>query len=143
MSTNDVIQIINVLSEKLGTTAENLYAVLIEQAKVYAVKGILLALLSVAIVCTAAVFTWQIFFKPRYEINGYSEKEKVSAFAYFNQDIDSDGKIVILVILEAILLILAVIFTIVFFCIVSSLLNALINPDFWALDYILKALKQE
>lgn len=63
MTAHNVNQIIDVLSDKLGTTAEQVFSVLTAQAKVYAIKGAFFCIAYLAFIILTAVFVHRFFLK--------------------------------------------------------------------------------
>lgn len=141
MATNDITQIINVLAEKLGTTTDQIYSVLLAQAKIYTIKGTVLCLVYTIIITITAILTWEIFLKKSCEIELYNGVKKCTVFTKW---IDEDETATYFAVGGAytVLLIASLILLFVLFGTLSNVVNALLNPHFWALDYILTTIAQ-
>ena len=141
MATNDLTQIINVLAEKLGTTTDQIYSVLLAQAKIYTIKGTVLCLVYTIIIAITAILTWEIFLKKSCEIELYNGVKKCTVFTKW---IDEDETATYFAVGGAytVLLIASLILLFVLFGTLSNVVNALLNPHFWALDYILTTIAQ-
>ncbi|MCI8844524.1 MAG: hypothetical protein HFF08_10510 [Oscillospiraceae bacterium] len=61
MKGDDITQAVEILADKLGTTAEKLYNVLIDHAWAEAIKGIVGIIVCIALIAIWAVYTYRVF----------------------------------------------------------------------------------
>ena len=141
MATNDLTQIINILAERLGTTTDQIYSVLLAQAKIYTIKGTVFCLVYTIIIAITAILTWKIFLKKSCEIERYNGVEKCTVFSKWVCEYETETSLVVIGAYVA-LLIVSLILVFVLFGTLSNVVNALLNPHFWALDYILTTIAQ-
>lgn len=108
-------KIIEQIAQKLGTTAEYLWAVLIKQAPVDATVSLVQVIATVCI----SVFLWRLHVKlsnPDHQLN-YDDN--------FSSSILMGGALSV-----CFILLLVAFFTI------PDIINGYFNPEFWAIDYI-------
>lgn len=117
---DNTAKLIEQLAAKMGTTSEYLWGVLMHQAPVNATITLLQFFL-------IGVAWYWLYRGHKYLLN---EDNK------FNYE-DYNGMNIIMGIVAALLLII----TIVAFFSIDLVINGYFNPEFWALDYVLRALK--
>jgi hypothetical protein len=115
-----IINLLEKLSSKLGTTMEHLWNILIHQAYIEAFKNIII--ISFFIILEMLIFKYVI----RYN--------KIKNFA----DIESDFEF-IAVLLFIVILVFIIVITL---NLVPETVDAIFNPEYWALNHILKLIKQ-
>ena len=115
--------VIQQMADKLGTTSQYLWSVLLKQAPVYVVISVIEAV----IFC---VFIY-LYFK-------FLPKMKALADDYSN-----DGAAMTAVICIIGGAILSGIFILAIFVMFESAVTALVNPEYWALDKLLSAIKRK
>jgi len=119
-TTNDLIQM---LAEKLGTTATHLWQVLIHQAPISSTNSI------IQIICLLIISI--IFYKIVRRLYKLSDSS--------DSDFDWDDNVGVAVVCAAFAIVLLVVWIIYFFKI-NDIINGYVNPEYWALDHILDAL---
>ena len=112
------------LAEKLGTTSEYLWSVLLKQAPIDATVG----LIQLIIVCVVIYLLYKLHIKfmgdmPSDENNNYTQ-------SYYNS---SDGYIAMMVVAG----IVVTIFLIICVCSIGSIVSGYFHPEYWALHEIL------
>lgn len=112
-----IINVINVLSEKLGVATNYIYPLLIKQARIDAITGIFYNLLSIIMLVVAF-----IMFKSLIKFENERNAETNSAIG-------------------ATAILLAIIGIIVLIFNFQSTLNALFNPEWYAINNILQQIK--
>ena len=119
MNETSLASAIDALARKLGVAASEVYRVLIAQARVSAIKSVIVLVLMLALIAFAVWITRKVF----------KDWDKLEYDAEF-------GVALFVVILDLCA------FVAVFFvgAAVSNIISALANPQFWALDYILSHL---
>lgn len=115
---NETASLLNKLADKLGTTAENLWAILLHQAPVDA---------------TVTLIQSVIFLLTPFIV--YKVHRRIEKMEYGYGENDAYG---ILMILSAIV---SVVLVIIVICSISTIINGYLNPQYWALEKILDTLK--
>lgn len=138
MTARDVSQIIDVLSDKLGTTADQIFSVLTAQAKIYAIKGVLFCFAYLAFIILTAVFVHRFFLKKSCEIRQYGGAKRVTVFSKL-ADNEEIGACSALSVIGVLLVSISFVMAFIMVSLASDIINAIFNPEFWALDYFLKA----
>ena len=138
MTARDVSQIIDVLSDKLGTTADQIFSVLTAQAKIYAIKGAFFCIAYLAFIILTAVFVHRFFLKKSCEIKQYGGAKRVTVFSKL-ADNEETGACAALSVIGVLLVARSFVMVVVIDSIASNIIDAIFNPEFWALDYFLKA----
>jgi len=118
----ETIKLIEQLAQKLGTTSEYLWLVLLKQAPISATISLIQIILT--IVAGIALFKMNKHFS--------DDDNKLS---YYNADF--------LPLPMAIATVLWAIFAIAGFFYIGDIFNGYFNPEFWALDYIFNSLKSK
>ena len=118
---NQLVIMLGAIADKLGTTVEMLWGILLNQAKVSAV----LSLIYIGFVLIMGGSIYVLHKKFSKQINGYSD---------YNMYEEKDGLGVLMTVLTALWICLAVggIFEI------ENAITALLNPEYWALQEILE-----
>ena len=137
MTARDVSQIIDVLSDKLGTTADQIFSVLTAQAKIYAIKGAFFCIAYLAFIILTAVFVHRFFLKKSCEIKQYGSTKKVTVFSKL-ADNEETGACAALSAIGVLLVSMSFVLVFIIDSIASDIINAIFNPEFWALDYLLE-----
>jgi uncharacterized Tic20 family protein len=115
---NETTLLLNKLAEKLGTTADNLWAILLHQAPVDATITLVQSIL---FVLTPFIV--------------YRVHCRIEKMEYRYGENDAYGLLMILAaVVSAILVIIAV-------CSMDTIVNGYLNPQYWALEKILDTLK--
>ena len=138
MTARDVSQIIDVLSDKLGTTADQIFSVLTAQAKIYAIKGAFFCIAYLAFIILTAVFVHRFFLKKSCEIKQYDGAKRVTVFSKL-ADNEEIGACSALSVIGVLLVSMSFVMAFIMVSLASNIINAIFNPEFWALDYFLKA----
>lgn len=134
MTTEDILEAIDVIAEKLSVPASKLYEVLYAQAKVYAVVGCIKILFGIGVIAFTVWLSKKLFWEPVEDCCGY----KVSRMnAWLDED---ELRFGFFTIAEIVAVVFSLIFAVVIVVDASSVITALLNPDFWVADYILKLL---
>ena len=134
MNTDNLTSALNLLAEKLGVAVNEIYGVLIAQARVVAIKTPLLVLCYGLIIFAAVLLAKKCFFEKKYE--NYCGK-KVSLMQHLN-DGDDAAALVVLVLMNLMMCVVAIVLSIKIVNTISACVTAWVNPKFWALDYILE-----
>lgn len=120
-------EIIDNLASKLGVAASEVYGILIYQSSVEVVKSIFGCVL-----CIVGLFLW-IFVVKKLFINrdglGKTIAEKI-------EDGSAIGPSVMLCFLAIGLVVLAIIMICTLFCSIQTIIQCLMNPEYWALKQI-------
>ena len=138
MTARDVSQIIDVLSDKLGTTADQIFSVLTAQAKIYAINGAFFCIAYLAFIILTAVFVHRFFLKKSCEIKQYDGAKRVTVFSKL-ADNEEIGACSALSVIGVLLVSMSFVMAFIMVSLASNIINAIFNPEFWALDYFLKA----
>jgi amino acid transporter len=110
-------KLIESLAQKLGTTSELLWSVLLKQAKIQAIT----TLFQIGLIIVFGLILYHLHIK---FLNEYRYEEH-----------DSIG-----IIMTTALAFFAVLFFAAFFSI-DSVINGFFNPEYWALDQVLRSIK--
>lgn len=124
---DQIIQLIESLADKLGTTSEYIWKVLIEQAPITAITEILFIFFVIA--GSIILYFLHRKFSKKPDENGdeiYTLYEKYDDFLA--------GVMIALTVLFIILLIVSAF-------LIENIINAFFHPEYWALQEILKSLK--
>lgn len=108
------------LADKLGTTTEYLWSVLIDQALISAINSMIF--IGITIIVT--------FFTLKYHIK-FSKEDSEGNSMYYNQEELLTGPMVFIGMACIVMIILSLVF-------LSNLSTALFNPEYWALEKILE-----
>jgi flagellar biosynthesis protein FlhB len=120
MSDDKIANLLEELANKLGTTMEHLWNILMHQAYIEAFKNIML----IALFIIAGILTL------RYTIK-YNKGKSI-------EDIDNDFGSIAVIILSIVISV----FTIaIIVCFVPETVDAIFNPEYWALNHILKLIR--
>jgi uncharacterized BrkB/YihY/UPF0761 family membrane protein len=104
------------LAKKFGTTAEHLWAVMVKQAYISAASELLFFILFGGVLLFGAVKIWGAI--QAYE-EGYYKREAKEMFWIIGGFVGGG-------------------FLLVFYCFISSAIQRVANPEFWALQQIIK-----
>lgn len=132
MKGNNITQMVELLADKLGNTAEKIYAALIGHARAEAVKGTVGIIACIALIAIWAVYTYKVFLK---------EREDGTLFETAWDNLDSLVKAAIFIITEFCLGLAAIICAIVIATTIPETIDAVLDPKYWAISQILKTLK--
>jgi len=116
-------EIIQEIAEKLGTTAEHLWGVLIKQAGINAITDVIIATITI---CVFA-FTFKYVMKKTHV------PEKTEEERYPTAEWDDE----LGVLAHIILLIFAIIAASITLASIYTVITALLNPEYWALKQII------
>jgi len=116
-------RLIEQLAQKLGTTAEYLWSVLVAQAKVEAIIGI--ALVSSTILLTVLLI---------YLHNKFSKESNEEMSIYY----DKEEIVIIPMVIGAITVFILIIASL---CSIGTIITGLTNPEYWALKEVLNSIK--
>ena len=116
-------KLIEQLAERLGTTAEYLWAVMLSQAQVYAITT---SIEIIAIIIMGVVLV-------HYHMKFAKEKDGISLYEEYDL-----GLPILMGVLAIFWFLLAVVG---FFCI-SNIVTAIVNPEYWALDKLLDTINK-
>lgn len=120
MLDDKITNLLEKLADKLGTTIEHLWNILIHQAYVEAFKNI--AIIAFFIIAEILIFKYTI---------KYNKGKSL-------EDIDNDFKSIAVIILSIIISV----FTIAIIgCLIPETVDAIFNPEYWALTHILKLIR--
>lgn len=109
--TEEIVNLLDILAEKFGTTVDMLWGAMIEQAMLSALAGIFTALFAFIIASVAVKALWKAS-----EDWSSLDQEPARGFA-------------------AVALGLVILYAVIN---IPNLLTQLINPEFWAINHILK-----
>lgn len=130
------LEMLQAFAEKLNTTAEYLWQVMVRQALVAGVTDLVI----VAVWIAVAVATWKVhkhlskpFDKP--EDGGYSWEKGTITCLYFRND---SGPLIAMCVFAVVLLGAGVG---VLVGVVPDMITAFLNPEYWALKEILRVVK--
>lgn len=137
MTANDAKQIIDVLSEKLGTTADQIFVVLTSQAKVYAIKNVLFCIAYLALIIITFVFVRHFFLIQSRQVETYSGIKQCTIFSKLVDD-EELVSIASLIVIGILLVIISFAIILTMPSIISNTINAIFNPEFWAMNYLLE-----
>lgn len=115
---NETASLLNKLADKLGTTADNLWKILLHQAPVDATITLIQCLLFLLVPFIV-----------------YKVHRRILKMEYGYGENDGYGIIMILAAVISAILVIVVIFSI------GTIINGYINPQYWALEKILDTLK--
>ena len=118
------VKLVEQLAQKLGTTTDYLWSVLLKQAPISA----LVDLIYFVLVCIGGYFLLKTHKNFSKEVGGHSSK-------YYCNDALAPIMIVVVCIW-------AILFIIAFFSI-GDVINGFVNPEYWALNKILSSLKPD
>lgn len=117
----ETVELLEKLADKLGTTSEYLWSVLVNQAYVNAIGEVIFILIATAF--SYAMCKMHLHFMDRDNEYSYYEKEEVLGIP---------------MIIGAIVMVLLIIGCI---CSVRSIVTGVLNPEYWALEQILETIK--
>jgi hypothetical protein len=124
-------KLISDLANKLGTTADHLWSVLIKQAPIAATWGIMQLFIDGAMMIILWIVARKMFMRAHFLENDDSQ--------YAN---DTENKVIGLWIGGAIVAFIAVVFTIGFVCgdlgELQVTISGFLNPEYWALKQVMK-----
>lgn len=118
------MQALNVLANKLGTTAEYLWGVLLKQAPITGLTKLL-----VVIVCVSAAVMWF-----RFVLRKTSKPPVREGVPFPSADWDNDLGAPLAWVSVFLLAFLALVVTI---SLIPTIVSAMLNPEYWALTQIL------
>lgn len=117
-------KLVEQLAQKLGTTTEYLWSVLLRQAPISALTDLIYFVL----VCIGGVFILKAH-------KNFSKENERRDSKYYDNDA-----------LAPIMIVVVVIWTVLFlaaFFSIGNIVNGFFNPEYWALDEILSSLKTD
>lgn len=120
---NELTQLLQQLAEKLGTTTEYLWSVLIQQAPISAAT----TLLQIIIIVIAGFFLYKLHRK-------FSKKSEAGRSMYWDHEEALEAPMIIAAIIW-------VIFCIILFFHINNMITGFLNPEYWALKEILDTIK--
>lgn len=135
MTEQTVLSAINMLAEKLGVAASQIYPVLRAQAKLSVITSGIKIVICVLFITFAVWFTRELFLSKKYDSYG----EKVTFFKRLIDD-DKEGTFILFCVTDIVLVVSSIIFAFCLFSIIQNAITATFNPDFWILKYILSVL---
>lgn len=107
------------LADKLGTTTEYLWSVLIDQALISAINGIVFIFITIVVT----------FFTLKYHIK-FSKEASNGYSVYYNQE----ELLIVPMLFVGMVCIIMIIMSLIT---LSDIITALLNPEYWALEKIL------
>lgn len=134
---NNLNDVINNLANKLGVAAEQIYPVLIAQARVSAIQTAISLVIELAVIFAAVYFTKKAYFTKRSVGDGAEEMTLRNQIEYVYGSTYSCGFASFVLCLDF----LALLCLVAAFCDTESFITAVANPEFWALDYVLGLLE--
>ena len=127
----DVMQGLKFLAEKLGATREKVYDVLLSQARVEAVKGIIQIIACSAVIAFCMVWLYKIFLRPGRETKAVSLFEKVCGD-------DRDTMMTFLMIVGFLLVVFSILCVVSLLSTAPKTIDVILNPEYWAMERILR-----
>jgi uncharacterized membrane protein len=122
---NETTELLKVLADKLGTTSEYLWGVLLSQAPISATVNLLLLLL--------AIVGWVVF----YRAHKYLSKEIPDNRYRYTRYQENDAAPVIMIIAGVVL----VVYSLIMICSIESIVAGYFNPEYWALNKVLRVVQ--
>ena len=119
----EVLAKLDALAQKLGVTAQYLWAILVRQARIEAIQEIICLVLSCAVVCVAALWLRSII-------------KRVKSFDGFMLDLP-----IVEIMGFVATSVCGMVFLVISLCAVTNLPTLLFNPEYFALQQILGAIK--
>ena len=119
----EITDLLTTLADKLGTTSEYLWGILLRQAPISAT----ITLVHIIFIVLSGIFLWKL--------HKYFSKETDEKYSMYDR---GDGGLEALIIGLSILIL---IIGIVLFFAIESMFNGYFNPEYWALNKILNTLK--
>ena len=119
----EITNLLTVLADKLGTTSEYLWGILLSQAPISAT----IILIQIIFTVLSGIFLWKL--------HKYFSKETDEKYSIY--DNGNGGFEALVITLSILILIIGV----VLFFQIENVLNGYFNPEYWALDKILNTLK--
>ena len=119
----EITDLLTTLADKLGTTSEYLWGILLRQAPISAT----VILIQIIFTVLSGIFLWKL--------HKYFAKETDENYSMYDR---SNGGLEALIIIFSVL---TLIIGIVSFFQIENVLNGYFNPEYWALDKILNTLK--
>ena len=113
---DQTVQLLNQLAQKLGVTTTYLWAVLVKEARIEAISETVWVLFVIGLVVGIVRYWKWVKTLDRY---------------------DADGPVVFGIIVSDVIFV----FVIIVLCNVSDIPTQLLNPQYWALDQVLQAIK--
>ncbi len=119
----EITNLLTVLADKLGTTSEYLWGILLSQAPISAT----IILIQIIFTVLSGIFLWKL--------HKYFAKETDEKYSIY--DNGNGGFEALVLTFSTLILIIGV----VLFFRIENVLNGYFNPEYWALDKILNTLK--
>ena len=119
----EITNLLATLADKLGTTSEYLWGILLRQAPISAT----VILIQIIFTVLSGIFLWKL--------HKYFSKETDERYSMYDR---SNGGLEVLIIIFSVLIL---IIGIVSFFQIENVLNGYFNPEYWALNKILNTLK--
>lgn len=127
------------LSDKLGTTADQIFSVLTAPSKdLCNQKAPFFCIAYLAFIILTAVFVHRFFLKKSCEIKQYGGAKRVTVLSKLADD-EETGACAALSAIGVLLVSMSFVMAFIMVSLASDIINAIFNPEFWALDYFLKA----
>ena len=119
----EITNLLTVLADKLGTTSEYLWGILVRQAPVAAT----ITLIQIIFTVLSGIFLWKL--------HKYFSKETDERYSMYDRG--NGGLEALMVMFSMLILIIGI----VLFFAIESMFNGYFNPEYWALNKILNTLK--
>ena len=119
----EITNLLAILADKLGTTSEYLWGILLRQAPISAT----VILIQIIFTVLSGIFLWKL--------HKYFSKETDERYSMYDR---SNGGLEALIIIFSVLILIIGIFS---FFQIENVLNGYFNPEYWALNKILNTLK--
>ena len=119
----EITNLLATLADKLGTTSEYLWGILLRQAPISAT----VILIQIIFTVLFGIFLWKL--------HKYFSKETDGRYSMYER---SNGGLEVLIIIFSVL---TLVIGIVSFFQIENMLNGYFNPEYWALNKILNTLK--
>ena len=119
----EITNLLAILADKLGTTSEYLWGILLRQAPISAT----VILIQIIFTVLSGIFLWRL--------HKYFSKETDENYSMYDR---SNGGLEALIIIFSVLILIIGIFS---FFQIENVLNGYFNPEYWALNKILNTLK--
>ena len=119
----EITNLLATLADKLGTTSEYLWGILLRQAPISAT----VILIQIIFTVLSGIFLWKL--------HKYFSKETDERYSMYERS--NGGLEVLLIIFSVLILIIGI----VSFFQIENVLNGYFNPEYWALNKILNILK--
>jgi len=125
---DNTTKLIEQLAQKMGTTTEYLWAVLLRQAPIDSTINLIQIIL--------VIFFGLFLYKTHKRLMAKTSDDKYAETNYEKYEMGASLPMVVGAIIFAILILAS------FFCI-GDIINGYFNPEYWALDRVLSTLKSE